>query len=296
MKILLTVYMSFGRGWKGSGMQWTSLFVRDWLRVYLGMLQQYWKPREDTPNTSLWHFFTFKSWATKPFQWCACTNYVIMFPNLDVISHKYYYVKTIYRSTLLQIFTFFLNLFHDIWMVLHTRSKHWKGFVAYCMSWFFENFLKENRFQTSSNRLAQDHQLQYQYPPKTSHPQSPHTILYILCKFPFLGPSGCANFSNYDRSTLGYPISGPIRLNNFSLRINLIACFRVGSQVFGPFLWQMVQGHLYFGPDHPTLSHSVWGLKTILGPKAAKNWLQSAISIQMCYFNSRRLYMGSGEQ
>ena len=117
--------------------------------------------------------------------------------------------------------------------------------------------------------------------------------------------------------TLGYPISGPIRLNNFSLRINLIACFRVGSQVFGPSLWQMVlvhmmaqmaqmvhwalghcmvQGHLYFGPDHPTLSHSVWGLKTILGPKAAKNWLQSAISIQMCYFNSRRLYMGSGEQ
>ena len=88
MKILLTVYMSFGRGWKGSGMQWTSLFVRDWLRVYLGMLQQYWKPRKDTPNTSLWHFFTFKSWATKPFQWCACTNYVIMFPNLDVISHK----------------------------------------------------------------------------------------------------------------------------------------------------------------------------------------------------------------
>ena len=74
------------------------------------------------------HFFTLKSWATKPFQWCACTNYVIMFPNLDVIFHKYYYIKTVYRSTLPQIFTFFLNLFHDIWMVLYTRSKHWSEF------------------------------------------------------------------------------------------------------------------------------------------------------------------------
>ena len=93
------------------------------------------------------------------------------------------------------------------------------------------------------------------------------------------------------QSTLGYPISGPIRLNNFSLRINLIACFRVGSQVFGPFLWQMVlvhmmaqmaqmvhwalghcmvQGHLYFGPDHLTLSHSVWGLKNYFRPKSSQ--------------------------
>ena len=62
-----------------------------------------------------------------------------MFPNLDVIFHEYYYIMTIYRSTLPQIFTFFLNLFHDIWMGLHTRSNHWKGFVAYCIciTWVF---------------------------------------------------------------------------------------------------------------------------------------------------------------
>ena len=57
----------------------------------------------------------------------------------------------------------------------------------------------------------------------------------------------------------------------------------------------MVQGHLYFGVDHPTLSVS-GVLKTNLGPKAAKHWLQPGISVQMCYFNSRRLYMGSVEQ
>ena len=90
---------------------------------------------------------------------------------------------------------------------------------------------------------------------------------------------------------MGYPISGPIRLNNFSLRVNLIACFGVGSCVFGPFLWQMVlvhlmaqmtqmvhwalghcmvQGHLYFDPGHPTLSHSVWGLKDYFRPKSSQ--------------------------
>ena len=36
---------------------------------------------------------------------------------------------------------------------------------------------------------------------------------------------------------LGCLISGPIRLNNFSLRINLIACFGVGSQVFGLYVY-----------------------------------------------------------
>ena len=32
----------------------------------------------------------------------------------------------------------------------------------------------------------------------------------------------------------------------------------------------MVQGHLYFGPDHPTLSHSVWGLKNYFRPKSGQ--------------------------
>ena len=74
--------------------------------------------------------------------------------------------------------------------------------------------------------------------------------------------------------TLGYPISGPIRLNNFSLRINLIACFRVGSQVLGPFLWQMVLVHL--------MAQMAQMVHWAYGPGTSVFWPRPSHSVTQC--------------
>ena len=92
-------------------------------------------------------------WATKPFQWCACTNYVIMFPNMDVISHKYYYIRKIYRRTLPQIFTFFLKIYEWFFTQDQTIERAFK--LLPTVIWLFCSLnLGSKLFLTSRTYLA----------------------------------------------------------------------------------------------------------------------------------------------